>query len=159
VKILVYGGGVQGTVYAARLMQARHAVTVLARGRRLEEIRNYGLMLRELPNGSVISAPIDVVEQLGPEDSYELVIVAVRRSQLQDILPRLAINSKVRMFLFLLNNAAGFDEITHLLGRSRVLAGFPTVGGSRDGHVICYTLIPPSSQPHWANSTAKLRIV
>jgi 2-dehydropantoate 2-reductase len=42
VKILVYGAGVQGRVYAGRLRQAGHEITVLARGQRLEEIRHGG---------------------------------------------------------------------------------------------------------------------
>jgi 2-dehydropantoate 2-reductase len=33
VKILVYGAGVIGTLYAARLQEGGHRVTVVARGR------------------------------------------------------------------------------------------------------------------------------
>lgn len=141
-KILVYGAGVQGSVYAARLIQAGNEVSLLARGARLEQIRIHGLVFRELPRGPDVATQANVVERPDSEDRYELVIVAVRRSQLNDILPRLAANTQVPTFLFLLNNATGFEEITQLLGRPRVLAGFPTVGGSREGHVICYTLIP-----------------
>jgi ketopantoate reductase len=38
-KILVYGAGVIGTLYAARLQQEGHQVTILARGSRLADIR------------------------------------------------------------------------------------------------------------------------
>jgi 2-dehydropantoate 2-reductase len=144
-KILVYGAGVQGSVYAARLIRAGHDVSVLARGVRLKQIRDHGLVLRELTLGVEISTPAHVVERLDAEDRYDLVIVSVRRDQLQVVLPELAANRHVPTFLFLLNNAAGFDHISHLLGRSRVLAGFPTVGGSRLDHVIHYVLI--SQQP------------
>lgn len=144
-KILVYGAGVQGSVYAARLIQAGHDVSVLARGVRLKQIRDHGLVLRELTRGVETSTPAHVVERLDAEDRYDLVIVSVRRDQLQDVLAELAANHHVPTFLFLLNNATGFDHISHLLGRSRVLAGFPTVGGSRLDHVIHYVLI--SQQP------------
>ena len=39
-KILVYGAGTIGSLYAAKLKDAGHDVTILARGRRLHEIRD-----------------------------------------------------------------------------------------------------------------------
>lgn len=144
-KILVYGAGVQGSVYAARLKQAGNEVSILARGTRVEQIRVHGIVLREWPDGSESETPVDIVERLTPEDEYELVIVSVRRNQLADIIPTLASNSRVPTFLFLLNNATGFGEIMDRLGPSRVIAGFPSVGGSREGYVINYQLI--SEQP------------
>jgi 2-dehydropantoate 2-reductase len=141
-KILVYGAGVQGSVYAAHLKRAGNDVAVLARGDRLEDIRTHGIVLRELPLGADVATQVDAVERLDPADYYDLVIVAVRRDQLRDILPHLGANSKVATFLFLLNNATGFEEIIRFLARSRVLAGLPTVGGYRESHVINYTLVP-----------------
>lgn len=72
-KILVYGAGVQGSVYCARLRQAGHEVSVLARGARLREIRAYGIGLRELPHGVQVATQIDVVETLEPEYDHELI--------------------------------------------------------------------------------------
>jgi 2-dehydropantoate 2-reductase len=141
-KILVYGAGVQGSVYAARLSQAGNMVSILARGSRTEQIRVHGIVLRELPHGIESATPVALVERLEPEDDYELVIVTVRRNQLADLLPELAANSRVSTFLFLLNNATGFQEIMELLGPSRVMAGFPSVGGSRMEHIVSYRLIP-----------------
>jgi 2-dehydropantoate 2-reductase len=141
-KILVYGAGVQGSVYAARLKQAGNTVSILARGPRVEQIRTHGIVLRELPDGMESSTPVPVVERLDPQDDYELVIITVRRNQLGDLLPELAANFRVPTFLFLLNNATGFEQIMELLGASRVVAGFPSVGGSREEHIISYRLIP-----------------
>jgi 2-dehydropantoate 2-reductase len=141
-KIVVYGAGVQGSVYAARLIQTGNDVTVLARGPRIEQIRTHGLVLRELPRGTETSTPAAVAEHLDSADRYDLAIVTVRRNQLPDILPVLAANLHIPIFLLLLNNAAGFDGIAGALGRSRVLAGFPSVGSSRQGHAVAYTLIP-----------------
>jgi pyruvate/2-oxoglutarate dehydrogenase complex dihydrolipoamide dehydrogenase (E3) component len=50
-KILVYGAGVIGTLYAARLQQAGHQVTVLARTLRLADIRRHGLVLEDVVTG------------------------------------------------------------------------------------------------------------
>ena len=50
-KILVYGAGVIGTLYAARLRQGGHLVTLLARNQRLADIRRYGLALEDIVSG------------------------------------------------------------------------------------------------------------
>ena len=59
-KILVFGPGVIGTLYAARLQESGQLVTVLARGERLAEIRRHGLTLEDVVSGRSIrsvSAP------------------------------------------------------------------------------------------------------
>jgi 2-dehydropantoate 2-reductase len=106
---------------------------VLARGARLEDVRIHGIVLSELPHGANVATQVDVVQRLDPSDYYDLVLVAVRRNQLEDILYRLGDNCKVATSLFLLNNTTGFEEIRRLLGPLRVLAGFPTVAGIERG--------------------------
>ncbi len=44
-KILIYGAGNIGSLYAAKLKDAGHDVTILARGARLREIREHGILL------------------------------------------------------------------------------------------------------------------
>ena len=44
-NILVYGAGVIGSVYAARLQQAGYTVTLLARGQRAVSLRMQGILL------------------------------------------------------------------------------------------------------------------
>jgi ketopantoate reductase len=43
VRFLVLGAGVIGSVYAARLLETGHQVTLVARGRRLDDLRSHGL--------------------------------------------------------------------------------------------------------------------
>ncbi len=43
-RILVLGAGVTGSVYAGKLLQAGHEVVLLARGPRLSDLRNNGLV-------------------------------------------------------------------------------------------------------------------
>ena len=51
-KILIYGAGVIGTLYAARLQESGQLVTMLARGQRLADIRRHGLMLEDVVRGA-----------------------------------------------------------------------------------------------------------
>ena len=47
-RILVYGAGVQGSVFAASLHRAGHDAKILARGQRLADIRDHGIVLETL---------------------------------------------------------------------------------------------------------------
>jgi 2-dehydropantoate 2-reductase len=67
-KILSYGAGVIGTLYAAKLQEAGHRVTVLARGQRLADIRQYGLVLEEIVRGGRSTIQADTIERLSPDD-------------------------------------------------------------------------------------------
>jgi len=47
VKLLVYGAGVTGSLFSARLHEAGHDVSLLARGERLAALRRHGVQLAE----------------------------------------------------------------------------------------------------------------
>ncbi len=63
-KILFYGAGVLGSLYAARLQEAGHQVSVLARGQRLSDIREHGLVLEDANTGLQTTTRVDVIERL-----------------------------------------------------------------------------------------------
>jgi 2-dehydropantoate 2-reductase len=99
-NILVYGAGVIGTLYAARLRNAGHKVTVLARSSRLEDIREHDLVLEELETGVRSVADVSLAEQLAAEDRYDLALIAVRRDQVFTVLPSLSANKGIPTILF-----------------------------------------------------------
>jgi 2-dehydropantoate 2-reductase len=146
-RILVYGAGVLGSLYAARLQAAGNEVTVLARGQRLADIRQHGIILEEFGTGRQLSAPVRVIERLNPEDDFDLALVLVRKNQLNTVLPALAHNPCIPDMLFMLNNAAGPAEMIRAVGRERVLLGFPGGGGMRQGGVVRFLQSGRSGQP------------
>jgi 2-dehydropantoate 2-reductase len=140
-KILVYGAGVIGTLYAARLQRAGHDVTILARASRLAAIQRYGLVLEDVVTGARSVTRVSVSGQLHAEDSYDMVLVTVRRDQLSGILPDLALNRNTPSVLFMLNNPSGSSPLIEALGSERVMLGFPGAGGTLEGHVVHYAMI------------------
>ena len=146
-KLLVYGAGNIGSLYAAKLIDAGHDVTILARGARLQEIREQGILLQDFHSGQEHRTQIEVVEQLASEDAYDLVFVILPRSSVSAVLPILAANRNTPNIMFFGNNAGGFEEMTEALGRDRVLSGFPGAAAvPRDGH-IRYVVLDPREQP------------
>jgi len=137
-KLLVYGAGVTGSQLATRLYEARHDVSLLARGERLAALRQHGVQLAEGDNPAVRRVPVPVVEH--PEDEYDLITVLVRTHQVGAVLQSLAgVRGDV---IFLLAWAAGAQPLGAAIGPERVLLGFPTYGGTMDRDVVRYR--PPS---------------
>ncbi len=138
--ILVYGAGVIGSVYAARLQGAGHTVTLLARGQRAADVRAHGILLEDFTKRRQTTTPVAVIEQLDPMATYDLVLVTVRWDHLAAILPSLAANHQIPIILFMLNNPEGMAPFT-MLDAQRMLFGFPVIGGERDGEVIRYRAV------------------
>ncbi len=146
-KILVFGAGVLGSLYAARLAKSGEDVTILARGERLEQIREHGIVLARLPNNKLSVYQVKTIEQLEPDDAFDLVIVMVRRDQLDSVLPQLAANHFTPNVLFMVNLASGPDMLIQALGKERVLLGFPGASGARGKFIVRYRMVPGWLQP------------
>ena len=137
-KVLIVGAGVIGSFNAARLKDGGKDVTLLARGHRLEDLREHGVVLEDARTGRRTTTQVPLVDHLAPEDAYDLAIVVVRRNQIASVLPMLAQNHHIPNILFLGNNAAGTQDIIQALGRERVLIGIVNAGGERHGYVVRY---------------------
>ncbi|MFE1795006.1 ketopantoate reductase family protein [Streptomyces sp. NPDC059517] len=133
-KLLVYGAGVVGTLFAAHMHKAGHDVSLLARGERLTALRQHGVRLAEEDGSAVERVPVPVVAH--PDSGYDLIAVLVRTHQVDAVLESLAgVQGDV---LFLLNWAGGPEALGAVIGHERVLLGFPATGGTMDGDVVRY---------------------
>jgi 2-dehydropantoate 2-reductase len=137
-RILVYGAGPLGSFFASKLYESGLNVSILARGRRLSDIREHGIVLENFDTGQRTITRVPVVESLGTEDSYNLVMVIMGKNYVPSVLPTLASNNATPNILFMGNNAAGPNELAETVGRERVLLGFPKLSGAIHGHVVRY---------------------
>lgn len=131
-RILVYGAGVIGSILAARLHEARHDVSLVARGERLAALRDHGVLLAEAESPAITRVPVAVLER--PAGRFDLIAVCVRSHQVDAVLESVAqLEGDV---LFLVNWAAGPAPLEAAIGRGRVLLGFPGAGGTMEGEVV-----------------------
>ncbi len=135
-KILVFGAGVLGSLYAARLQAAGNDVTVVARGQRYEDIKKYGIILEYFDTGKRKQTRVKVTDRMPVDDYYDFCLVPVRKTQLDTVLPILAANSHIPAFMFMVNTAEGPQAMFEALGRERVLLSFANAGGERDGTLV-----------------------
>lgn len=137
-RILILGAGVIGSFNAARLKEAGQDVTLLARGQRLADLREHGVVLEDFRTHERSTTQVPLVDRLEPDDAFDLVVAILRRNQIASALPMLAQNHRIPSVLFLGNNAAGPQEMIDALGRERVLIGTVNAGGERQGYVVRY---------------------
>jgi len=138
---LVYGAGVIGTLYAGKLAYAGHKVTMVARGQRLTDIIQFGLVLEDIVHRHRWTTQVETTERFSPDDEQDLALITVRRDQLASALPDLAANKRVPALVFMLNNPTGPAQLVEAVGRDRVILGFPGAGGARDGHIVRYAMV------------------
>ena len=137
-RILIFGAGPLGSLFAAKLKQGGHDVALLARGKREEDLRQYGVVLKGWATGEVTTTQLKIVSQLRPNDDYDIVFVLMRKNQAIEILPSLAANKKIRSIVLLMNNAAGPQVFFDALGAERVLLGFPGAAGYFEDNTVVY---------------------
>ena len=140
-KILIYGAGVIGSIYAAKLFAAKNDVTLLARSKRFESLQQNGVITREQLTGKKLTARIPLIQQLETNDFYDLIIVAVRLDQLESIMPVLKNNSASPLIMFMLNNPENLQAIEDELKPKHVIFGFPGAGGIIKENVIDFIQI------------------
>jgi 2-dehydropantoate 2-reductase len=141
VRILIYGAGVIGTVYGARLEQAGHEIVVLARGERLQNVRASGLVIENVTTGKRQVSRVQCIDELAAESVYDLVVVPVRRDHLASVLEPLARSQGTPTIVFFGNNASGAGALIDRIGRERVVLGFPGAGGQLIGETVRYLMI------------------
>ena len=129
-----------GTVYGAHLAAAGVTVSVLGHGRRTDEVARDGLVARDVLDGRRVHSLVSVVPTAGV-DSYDAVLVAVRRDQLASALADLEplVGRPARLFFG--NNPAGRSSLPSDRW-SEIHLGFPGVGGVLVGGVAEFVRIP-----------------
>ena len=133
-RIVVFGAGVQGTLFAVRLSQGGHEVSLVARGSRAAQLARCGAMIEDIRSGRGWRAELPVSETLEPDCAAELCLVTVRREQLETVLPILAA-TQIPRFVFLVNHANGSESLYEALGRKRVVSAFPGFSGGIENNV------------------------
>jgi 2-dehydropantoate 2-reductase len=121
-KILILGAGRIGSTLAFHFSQARHEVTVVARGQRLAALQRDRAVLTV--DGR--SAPVTAVASLDPDLAVDLVVVTVPEYQFAPLLPALAA-SAARTILLMFNSFVDTAVYRAALGGDRVALGFPNM--------------------------------
>ncbi|QOS79519.1 ketopantoate reductase [Paenibacillus sp. JNUCC31] len=129
-RILIFGAGVIGSMYAMKLIEAGFDVTLFARSNRYISLRENGLRYKE--KGTVRSIKVNVIDTLENDDVYDFIFVTVRYDRSESALLALKDNRSENI-ITMISNSMGFSSWLDIVG-DRLLPAFPGFGGQiKDG--------------------------
>lgn len=129
-RVTIYGAGVIGQIYGARLTRAGHEVRLVARGANAARLAEHGVQLADADGSNAWQVRPSVVAESSVGTADDLTLVTVRRDQVGALLPRLAEQTTGRV-VFLLNPPTDLAQIRQQIGAERTAFAFPGVGGYR----------------------------
>lgn len=143
-RLLIFGAGVIGSLYASLFAEAGFDTTVYARGARLETLKKKGLLY--LKSEKVTKANVSVLSELKDDDEYDFIFLTVRENQLYQALEELK-NNNSKCIVTMVNSIDGYDEWENICGAGKILPAFPGAGGSIKDDVLDAALTPKIIQP------------
>ena len=138
-RILVYGAGVIGSLYAVLFAESNQDVTVYARGKRLKQLSKEGLKYSD--GSTACTAHVNIIGTLEDQDIYDYIILAVREHQLHAALSELK-NNRSRTIVTMVNSLEDYISWEKICGQGRILPAFPGAGGSIDDGILHASLTP-----------------
>ncbi|MEC0256960.1 2-dehydropantoate 2-reductase N-terminal domain-containing protein [Paenibacillus lautus] len=137
-RILIFGAGVIGSMYAIKLIEAGVDVTLFARSNRFKSLRKNGLQYKE--KGTVKSIQVNVIDTLENDDVYDYIFVTVRYDRSESALLALKDNQS-KNIVTMTNNSIGFSSWLDIVG-DRLLPAFPGFGGQIKDGVLHARFLP-----------------
>ncbi|WPC42734.1 ketopantoate reductase family protein [Clostridium sp. JS66] len=138
-RILIYGAGVIGSIFAGKLCSSGNDVTVLARNEKFNRIKKEGLKLNNIYTKKLETYNVNVIDELRSDDIYDYILVTMQFQQVDNILPILEKN-KSENIVFFVNNPSGYDKWKQCMGK-RMLVGFPACGGETIDGITNYYIV------------------
>ena len=144
-RILIYGAGVIGSLYAVLFAETGYDTSIYARGKRLEFLKKNGLLYKK--NQNIRRAEATILGELSDNDAYDFILLTVRENQLYEALAELK-NNKSNIIVTMVNSLDSYKKWEDIVGKGRILPAFPGAGGSinNDG-ILDAALTPMMIQP------------
>ena len=144
-RILIYGAGVIGSLYAVLFAETGYDTSIYARGKRLEFLKKNGLLYKK--NQNIRRAEATILGELSDNDAYDFILLTVRENQLYEALAELK-NNKSNIIVTMVNSLDSYKKWEDIVGKGRILPAFPGAGGNinNDG-ILDAALTPRMIQP------------
>lgn len=143
-RILIYGAGVTGSLYAVLLKEAGYYTTIYARGHRLEALQNQGFLYKK--NNIIKKVDIKIIDHLQDNDIYDFIFLTVRENQLYQALKELKSN-KSKTIITMVNTLDNYEKWDCIVGKGKILPAFPGAGGTITNNILDAALTPKIIQP------------
>ncbi len=143
-RILIYGAGVIGSLYASLFSEAGFDVSVYARGKRLKYLQENGLQY--INKHQVKKANVQILDVLQTNVEFDFIFLTVREEQVEEALLELK-NNKSPNIVTMVNTIEIYSNWGKICGEGRILPAFPGAGGSIENGILNAALTPKIIQP------------
>ena len=138
-RVLIFGAGVIGCLYATLFSKARFDTTIYARGRRLESFKQNGLLY--FKNKKIKKVKVNIIDKVEANDIYDFVFLTVKSNQVHTALEELKNNNSPNI-VTMVNTLEKYDVWEKICGKGRIIPAFPGAGGSFEENILNATLTP-----------------
>lgn len=138
-KILIIGAGVVGSNLAHSIKKGND-ITILARGKTYENLKNNGLIIKHKFRKKTIDH-FKIINKLAENDIYDVIFIVSRFSSLDSIIPIIEKN-KSKNIVFVGNNITA-EKYMNIKNKNVLFAFFMAAGKKYDGYIksICLNKI------------------
>ena len=138
-KILIIGAGVLGSNLAHSIKKGND-VTILARNKTYEQLKNNGLIIKHKLGKKTIDH-FNIIDRLDENDIYDVIFVVSRFSSLDSIVPIIKHNNSQNI-VFVGNNMS-VEKYMNIENKNILFAFFMAAGKKYDGYInsICLNKI------------------
>lgn len=143
-RLLIYGAGVIGSLYAVLFKEAGYDTAFYARGHRLDVLQNQGLLYKK--NNEIKKIDMRILDQLQDNDMYDFIFLTVRENQLYQALTKFKSN-KSKTIITMVNSLDNYEKWESIVGKGRILPAFPGAGGTIINNILDASLTPRFIQP------------
>lgn len=143
-KLLIYGAGVIGCLYAALFSEAGFDTAIYVRGKRLESLTENGLLYAK--NKKTVRASVKVTGEVKPDEIFDFIFLTVRENQVRAALKELSYNQSPNI-VTMVNTLESYSNWERICGEGRIIPAFPGAGGGFRGDVLYAALTPKIIQP------------
>ena len=138
-RVLIYGAGVIGCLYATLFSKAGFDTTIYARGGRLESFKQNGLLY--FKNKKIKKVKVNIIDKVEANDIYDFVFLTVKSNQVHTALEELKNNNSPNI-VTMLNTLEKYNTWEEICGKGRIIPAFPGAGGSFKGNILNAKLTP-----------------
>ena len=133
-KILVCGSGIIGSLLIHTLAEAGNDISVLARGKRLDELNSVGLRTKSHGKKQIMTDKVRAVSEIPIDEHFDIIFSPMQCMQQFALLDKFAA-ADCSVVVLIGNNTYAAEMQERILGGSvkpkTVLFGFQGTGGSR----------------------------
>ena len=124
-RILIYGAGVIGSLYAVLFAETGYDTSIYARGKRLEFLKKNGLLYKK--NQKIRRAEATILGELSDNDAYDFILLTVRENQLYEALAELK-NNKSNIIVTMVNSLDSYKKMGRYCWKRENIACFSRSG-------------------------------